>query len=177
MAIPHPEALEALKARRSVRRYLPEQVAEEKLAAMLEAGTYAPTGMNRQSPLIAAVQDAADRDALSRLNREVMGGEGDPFYGAPTIVVVFADPAVSTGFEDACLVMGNLLNAAYDVGLGSCWIHRAKEVFETEEGRALMAKWGVPAGMVGVGHVALGYAADSLPAPSPRKDGYVRYAR
>lgn len=177
MPIQHPEALEALKARRSVRRYLPKQITNEELDAVLCAGTYAPTGMNRQSPVMVAVQNAADIETLTRLNRAVMGGEGDPFYGAPTIVVVFADPNCGIGFEDACLVMGNLLNAAYDVGLGSCWIHRAKETFETDEGKALMEKWGVPAGMVGIGHAILGYAADPLPTASPRKEGYVLYAR
>lgn len=177
MTIAHPEALKALKARRSVRRYLPQQVEEEALAAVLEAGIYAPTAMNEQSPLVVAVQNADDRALLTRLNREIMGGEGDPFYGAPTIVVVFADGARGTGLEDATLVMGNLMNAAYAVGLGSCWIHRARETFERPEGRALMAKWGIPDGMVGVGHVILGYAADPLPAARPRKEGYVRYAR
>lgn len=167
------EVLSALKTRRSVRRYLTGQIKEEELAAVLEAGTYAPTGMNRQSPVIVAVQNAEDIAACSALNRAVMGGEGDPFYGAPTLVVVFADPAVSTGLEDASLVIGNLLNAAYAAGLGSCWIHRARETFETDEGRALMKKWGVPAGMVGVGNVILGYAADPLPAARPRKENYV----
>ena len=177
MAISHPDALAALKARRSVRRFLPDQIHEEELTAVLEAGTYAPTGMNSQTPIIVAVQNAADRAVLTRLNRTIMGNDGDPFYGAPTIVVVFADPERSTGFEDACLVMGNLLNAAYAAGLGSCWIHRARETFETSEGQELMRKWGVPAGMVGVGHVILGYAADPLPAARPRKEGYVRYVR
>lgn len=178
MSFPHPEALEALKARRSVRHYLPDPVANEALDAVLEAGTYAPTGRNTQSPIIVAVQNAADRETLMRLNRAVLGtNEGDPFYGAPTILVVFADPENSTGFEDACLVMGNLLNAAYDVGLGACWIHRARQAFAMPEGQALMKKWGVPAGRIGIGHVALGYAADPLPEASPRHEGYIRYAR
>ena len=167
------QAYEALLKRRSVRRYLPRQITGEELDLVLTAGTYAPTGMNRQSPVMVAVQDPDDIALMSRLNREIMGGEGDPFYGAPTVVVVFADPAVSTGLEDAALVMGNLMNAAYAVGLGSCWIHRAKETFETPEGRALMEKWGVPAGLRGVGNCILGYAADELPAPRPRKEHYV----
>lgn len=177
MPIPHSEAWTALCERRSVRRYLPDQITDEELNAVLTAGTYAPTGMDRQSPVMVAVQSAADIETLTRLNRGVLGGEGDPFYGAPTIVVVFADPACPTGVEDACLVLGNLLNAAYDAGLGSCWIHRARETFEIAEGQALMEKWGVPAGMVGVGHAILGYAADPLPAARPRKEGYVLYAR
>lgn len=177
MAIQHPEALAALSARRSVRRYLSDQIQPEELEAVLAAGTYAPTAHNRQSPLMVAVQNPDDIATLTRLNRAVMGGDGDPFYGAPTIVVVFAASAGFNDTADACLVMGNLLNAAYAVGLGSCWINRARETFETEEGRALMAKWGVPADMVGVGHAILGYAADPLPAARERKEGYVRYAR
>ena len=166
------EVLDALKARRSVRRYLPEQIKEEELAAVLEAGTYAPTAMGRQSPVMVAVQDAADIAIMRRLNQAVMGTDSDPFYGAPTVVVVFGTPG-GCGLEDASLVMGNLLNAAYAVGLGSCWIHRAKETFETPEGKALMAKWGVPADMVGVGNTILGYAADPLPEARPRKENYV----
>lgn len=177
MAIKNPAALAALCERRSVRRYLPDQIQPEELEAVLKAGTYAPTANNRQSPVMVVVQNAADIETLTRLNRAVMGGEGDPFYGAPTIVVVFAASTGSTDTADACLVMGNLMNAAHDVGLGSCWIHRAKETFETEEGRALMEKWGVPAGMVGVGHAILGYAADPLPEARPRKEGYVLYAQ
>lgn len=165
--------LRALRERRSVRGYLATPVEEEKLAAVLEAGTYAPTGRNRQSPVIVAVEDPADIAALSALNRAVLGGDTDPFYGAPTLIVVFADPDCPTGEEDAVLVMGNLLNAAHAVGLGSCWIHRAREVFAGDEGRAFMKKWGVPEQMVGIGHVILGYAA-STPAAGPRKENYVR---
>lgn len=168
------EVLRALRSRRSVRRYLPQQIRGEELDAVLEAGTYAPTGMNRQSPVIVAVQNADDIAAVSAMNAAVLGSDRDPFYGAPTLLVVFADPACSTGPEDASLVIGNMLNAAYAVGLGSCWIHRAREVFATAEGQALMKKWGVPAGMVGVGNVILGYAADPLPAARPRKEDYVR---
>ena len=134
--------LETLKSRRSVRSYLPKQVEEDALQAILEAGTYAATGMNRQSPIILCVQDPEVREMLRRLNAAVMGSDGDPFYGAPTVLVVLADRAVRTCVEDASLVIGNMMNAAFSVGVDSCWIHRAKEEFDSEEGKALLKKLG-----------------------------------
>ena len=138
------ETLHTLETRRSCRAYLDRRVDAETLDAVLQAGTFAPTGMGRQSPVIVAVQDKAARDELSRMNAAVMGSDGDPFYGAPTVLVVLADTACGTYQYDGSLVMGNLLNAAASLGLGSCWIHRAKEVFATAEGKALLQKWGVP---------------------------------
>ena len=164
-----------LLKRRSIRKYKDAPVPEEKLAEILKAGTFAPTGMNRQTPLMVAVTKKETRDLLERENAKVMGDEEKkPFYGAPALIVVFRDPDIYTGFEDACLVMGNLLNAAEAAGLGSCWIHRAKEVFETPKGKELMKKWGVPENFIGVGNVILGYA-DEDPAPKPRKAGYIIY--
>ncbi|MBE6791208.1 MAG: nitroreductase [Clostridia bacterium] len=164
-----------LLKRRSIRKYKDTPVPEEKLAEILKAGTFAPTGMNRQTPLMVAVTKKETRDLLERENAKVMGDEEKkPFYGAPALIVVFRDPDIYTGFEDACLVMGNLLNAAEAAGLGSCWIHRAKEVFETPKGKELMKKWGVPENFIGVGNVILGYA-DEDPAPKPRKAGYIIY--
>ncbi len=165
--------LQSLQTRRSVRSYLPEQVAEDALKAVLTAGTWAPTGMNRQAPVIVAVQDAAVIAQLSAMNAAVMGSDTDPFYGAPTVLVVLADPAVRTWVEDGSLVMGNLMNAAHAVGLASCWIHRAREVFDTAEGKALLRKWGLPDTLRGVGNCILGYAAGPLPEARPRKEGYV----
>lgn len=168
------EALQALKERRCIRSYRPEQVSEEQLAQILEAGTYAPSGMNRQSATIVAVQDPELVAKLSAMNAAVMGRDGDPFYGAPTVVIVFGDPEKAmTWFEDGCLVMGNLMNAAWAVGVDSCWIHRAKQVFESEEGKELMKKWGVSESCVGIGHCILGYAAVEHPVASPRKENYI----
>lgn len=164
--------LEDLKTRRAVRRYTDEPVSREDLDAVLEAGTYAPTAMGEQRACIVAVTNRADRDAISRLNAGVMGREDDPFYGAPVVLVVFADGTWPMAVKDGSLIMGNLLNAAHAIGLGSCWIDRAEPVFETEEGRALMRKWGVPEGYVGVGHCILGHAAET-PEPKPRKEGYI----
>ena len=164
---------ENLLKRRSIRKYKDIPCPADKLEKILEAGSFAPTGMNRQSPVMVLVTDKETRDYLELLNARVMGDETKkPFYGAPCLIVVFRNPDVFTGFEDACLVMGNLLNAAYEEDLGSCWIHRAKEVFSTDEGKELMKKWGVPEGFIGVGNCILGYA-DEEPLLKPRKEGYV----
>ena len=167
--------LEDLKTRRAVRSYNAVPVTREELDAVLEAGTYAPTAMGMQRVCIVAVTNKADRDAISRLNAAVMGNNGDPFYGAPVVLVVFADGTWPMAVKDGSLVMGNLLNAAHAIGLGSCWIDRAEPVFETEEGKALMRKWGVPEGYVGVGNCILGHT-DEKPEPKPRKEDYVIYA-
>lgn len=167
--------LECLETRRSVRKYQKRQVERPVLEQVLQAGTWAPTGMNRQSPVIVAVQKPETIAELSRLNAAVMGTAGDPFYGAPTVLVVLADPAVHTCVEDGSLVLGNLMNAAHALGLGSCWVHRAREVFASPEGRALLRTWGVPENYIGIGHCILGYAAEPLPEPKPRKKGYIRY--
>ncbi len=167
------QTLSDLKNRRSVRKYKSEQIDEKLLDLVLEAGTYAPTGMNRQSPLIVAVQDKATIETLRRMNAEIMGNpDTDPFYGAPTVVIVFADKNVRTYREDGSLVIGNLCNAAYTLGLGSCWIHRAREEFETEQGKELMKQWGVGEQYEGIGHCILGYP-DAIPETKPRKDGYI----
>ena len=171
--------LKDLKERRSIRAYRPEQIKEEELQKILEAGTYAPTGMGMQSPKIIVVQDQETRDYLSKLNARVMGDEGaDPFYGAPTVLVVLASKERPTCVEDGSLVMGNLMNAAHAVGVGSCWIHRAREGFGSEEGKELLKKWGVEGDYIGVGHCILGYPADgAVPEAKPRKDDYIVYVR
>lgn len=170
------KVLDALKSRRSVRRYKPEQIKDEELKAVLEAGIYAPTGMGMQSPKIVVVQDPEMVRKLSRMNAVVMGTDSDPFYGAPTVLVVLADPERPTCVEDGSLVMGNLMNAAYAVGLGSCWIHRARQVFDSAEGKALLKEWGIPEKYIGIGHCILGYADGDLPVAKPRKDNYIVYA-
>lgn len=167
--------LDDLKTRRAIRSYNAEPVTREELDTVLEAGTWAPTAMGAQRACIVAVTNRADRDAISRLNAGVMGNDGDPFYGAPVVLVVFADGTWPMAVKDGSLIMGNLLNAAHAIGLGSCWIDRAEPVFETEEGKALMKKWGVPEGYVGVGNCILGHT-DAQPEPKPRKEGYVIYA-
>lgn len=170
-------ALENLKTRRAIRAYQDKMPDMKLIEQVTEAGTYAPTGMGRQSPIIVAVTDKATRDRLSQLNAAVMGGENDPFYGAPVVLVVLADREVPTYLYDGALVMGNLLNAAHAVGLGSCWIHRAKEVFDSEEGKALLKEWGIEGNYEGIGNCILGYPAGDAPAPKPRKADYVRFVK
>lgn len=167
------EVLKCLKERRSVRKYRKEQISEEQLARILEAGTYAATGMGMQSPIIVAVQDPAVIAKLSKMNAAVMGVSSDPFYGAPTVIVVLADRERGTCVEDGSLVIGNLMNAAYSVGVDSCWIHRAREVFDSEEGKALLKEWGIEGDYIGVGHCILGYRDCELPQEKPRKENYV----
>lgn len=166
--------IEILKTRRSIRKFQSRQVDPQILDQILEAGTYAPTGMNCQSPVMVVLQDSDKIRELSRLNANILGKpEADPFYGAPTVVVVLADRTKPTYREDGCLVMGNLLNAAHGLGIGSCWIHRAKEEFETPEGEALLQSWGLSKDYAGIGHCILGYAEGGAPAARERKTDYV----
>ena len=168
------ETLKTLKERRSCRKYSERQVDAEALELILEAGTYAPTGRNLQAPVIVVVQDQQTRDRIAKLNASVMGADTDPFYGAPTVLVVLADPAVRTYVHDGALVMGNLMNAAHAVGVDSCYIFRAKEVFETQEGKALLRAWGVPEEYVGIGNCILGYRAEGgVKEAAPRKANYI----
>ena len=163
-----------IMTRRSIRKYKPEQISREELDTVLQAGICAPTGMNRQSPLVIAVQNKAVRDQLSRMNAAVMGTDSDPFYGAPTVVVVLADANSPHAVQDGSLVMGNMMNAAKAIGLGSCWVNRAREVFDSVEGKALLAQLGVEGDVIGVGNCILGYP-DEDPAMKPRKADYIRY--
>ncbi|MCD8015788.1 MAG: nitroreductase [Lachnospiraceae bacterium] len=167
------EVLKCLKERRSVRKYKTEQIKDSELEQILEAGTYAPTGMGAQSPIIVVVQDAETIAKLSKMNAAIMGISADPFYGAPTVVVVLADRSRGTFVEDGALVIGNMMNAAFSIGVDSCWIHRAKEVFDSEEGKALLKEWGIEGDYQGVGHCILGYRDGDLPQAKPRKENYI----
>ncbi len=168
-----------LLTRRSVRSYTEEVPPVEVIEEICKAGTYAPTGMNRQAPIIIAVTNREVRDKMSQLNAAVFGMDSDPFYGAPVVLVVLADTtAAMTWKEDGSLVMGNLLNAAHAKGLGSCWIHRAKEVFETEEGKAILRDLGIDdTKYVGIGNCILGYIAGDYPEARPRKENYVYWIK
>ena len=171
--------LQALRTRRSIRNYKPEQITDEELETVLEAGTWAPTAKGFQDPWIVAVQNPALLERISRMNREVWGKDIDPFYGAPTYVLVFAsDPEKwKNSVPDGTLVLGNMMLAAHAIGLGSCWINREREMFATPEGRALMAELGLPEGLIGVGALALGYPAAPPRAPKPRKENYYRVVK
>lgn len=167
------EFLDMLLTRRSVRAYKPDPVPTALLEEVLRAGTYAPTGGGRQSPVLVAVTDRAARDEISRLNAAVMGKDTDPYYGAPVLVLALADPASSTWVEDASCALENMMLAAHALDLGSVWVHREREIFDSEAGKALLRAWGLPETLRGVGSIALGYASGPAPAPAPRKDGYI----
>ena len=167
------DAMQNLLTRRSVRKYKPDMVPQEKLEKILEAGTYAATGMGRQSPIILAVTDKTMRDKLSKMNAAIMGSDNDPFYGAPVVLVVLADKNVPTYIYDGSLVMGNLMNAAHAEGIASCWIHRAKEEFNSEEGKKILQDLGITGDYEGIGHCILGYADGDEPTAKPRKENYV----
>ena len=172
------EALERLLDRRSVKAYRPDAVPQELLDEILAAGMNAPTGMNRQSPIILAVTDRKVRDELSRRNAAAMGMSGvDPFYGAPAVLVVLARKDVVTHVYDGSLVLGQMLVAAHSLGLGACWIHRAKEVFESSWGRELLRSLGVEGEYEGIGHCIVGYPDGPLQSARPRKENYVYYIK
>lgn len=167
------ETINTLISRRSVRDFDGSQITGETLDEILKAGLYAPSGMNCQATVMVAVNDIDTVNLISKLNAAVLGTDSDPFYGAKTVVVVFADRNRFTYLEDGSLVMGNLLNAACSLGVDSIWIHRAKEVFDSEEGRALKAKWGLGDEYVGIGNCALGHRKGDAPEAKPRKEGRI----
>ena len=171
------ETLKVLETRRSCRNFKPDMISDEDLKAIIRAGTYSATGMGKQSPIIIAVTDKNVRDEISKENCKIGGwAEGfDPFYGAPVILIVLADKEIRTHIYDGSLVMGNLMNAAASLGIDSIWIHRAKEEFESDFGKNILKKLGIEGDYEGIGHCALGYAAEPLKEPAPRKENYVYY--
>ena len=172
------DALKNLFTRRSVRKYSPKQIDDAELLTVLDAGTYAPTAMGRQSPIMLAVQDPADIAELERINDEIRGTPGArSFYGAPTVVLVLYPTGRPSGVQDGSLVLGNLMNAAHALGIGSCWINRIRETFERPDGQALLKKWGVEGEWTGVGSCILGYPEGPEPSPAERKPGYYRIIR
>jgi len=167
------EVIRTIKSRRSIRNYRNEQITGEELETILDAGVYAPSGMGQQATIMVAIQDPERIAMIAGLNARVMGMDIDPFYGAPTLVVVFADKERLTYIEDGSLVIGTMMLAASSIGVDSCWIHRAKEVFESEEGKKLKEEWGVPEDYVGIGNLILGYREGDLPQAAERKPGRI----
>ena len=167
------DAMTNLLTRRSIRKYKGDMLPREVIEKIIEAGVYAPTGHNHQSPVIVAVTDRATRDKLSALNARVLNTDSDPFYGAPVVLNVLAEKGWRTCVADGSVVMENLMLAAHALGIGSCWINRAKEVFETEEGKEILRAAGIEGEYKGVGHCILGYADCDAPNPAPRKENYV----
>lgn len=164
-----------IKSRRSIRGYKSDEVPADKLARILDAGTYAPTGRGKQSPQIIAIKDKMTRDRFSALNAAVLGTDSDPYYGAPVIVLVLADGNVNTFVEDGSCVLENLMLAAEAEGLGSVWVHRERDIFDSEDGKKLLREWGLPETLRGVGSIALGYPAVEPKETAPRREGYIKY--
>lgn len=167
--------LDLIKSRRSIRKFKPDMISREIIDQIVTAGTYGATGMNKQSPIIIAVTDKTVRDRLSKLNAEIMGTTSDPFYGAPVVLIVLADKNCVTRVYDGSLVMGNLMLAAHSFGIGSCWIHRAKEEFERPEGKELLKSLGIEGDYEGIGHCVLGYVDGEYPTTPARKANWVYY--
>ena len=167
--------LDAIKSRRSIRKFQPDMPEKKDLEQIIEAGLYAASGMGKQSPIIVAVTNKELRDRLSEMNRKIGGWPKgfDPFYGAPVVLIALADKSVPTYVYDGSLVMGNLMLAAHALGLGSIWIHRAKQEFESEEGKAILRDLGIEGDWEGIGHCVVGYIDGAEPEAKPRNDGRV----
>ena len=169
------EVIKNIKERRSIRKYENKMVPKEIIEKIVEAGTYAPSGMGKQSSIIIAITNKEIRDKLSKLNAKIMGAEIEPFYGAPVVLVVLSKKDVPTYIYDGSLVMENLMLAANSLKIGSCWIHRAKEEFETEEGKEILRNLGInPEEYEGIGNCILGYKKEEGNL-KPRKENYVYY--
>ncbi len=167
------EVLQTIKLRRSVRTFKHDTVPQDLLDAVLEAGTYAPTGGGKQSPTIIAVTTSEYRKEIAKLNADVMNKDCDPYYGAPIVVLVLAEGTAHTFVEDGCCVLENMMIAATSLGLGTVWVHREREIFDSEQGKALLREWGLPETLRGVGAIALGYPSAPTSPAAARKDGYV----
>ncbi len=166
------EVLTKIQTRRSIRKFKPDRIPRDILEQIVTAGTYAATGRNLQSPIILAITNKEMRDRLSALNASIMGASNDPFYGAPVVLVVLADRACPTHVYDGSLVMGNLMLAAHELGVGSCWIHRAKEEFDLPEGKQILADLGIEGDYEGIGHCILGYVDGDYPEARERKENW-----
>ena len=171
------KVLEEMKTRRSIRKFKPDMIPQDILDRIIEAGTFAANGRGAQNTIIIQVTNKEIRDEIAKRNADIMGSNTDPFYGAPAVFIVLAEKSCPTRVYDGSLVMGNLMLAAYSLGIGSCWIHRAKEEFDSDFGKQLLAEWGIEGDYEGIGHCALGYRAAELPAAAPRKDDYVHIIR
>lgn len=167
------DIIKAMEERRSIRKYRADMIPSDVIDRICEAGTYAASGKGNQSPIIIAVTDKALRDRLSAMNARIMGVDFDPFYGAPVVLVVLADRSFPTYIYDGSLVIGNLMLAAHSEGIGSCWIHRAKEEFDSEEGKAILKDLGIDGDYEGIGHCVLGYTDGPQPDAAPRKENRV----
>lgn len=163
--------------RRSIRQFKEEQITDEELSSVIEAGKYAPTAGNQQSEIFVVIQNKDAMKKIDTMNAAIIGKDIHPFYGAPTVILVLADKSKAAPVEDASLALGNMFNAAASLGLGTCWIHRIRQMFETGEGKELLREWGVEGDYVGVGACAIGYPNCPLPEAAPRKENFVYYVK
>lgn len=171
--------LENIKTRRSIRRFKPDAVSQEILDKIIEAGLYAASARGTQYSIIVQVTNKELRDEISKINCQIGGWDSgfDPFYGAPAMLIVLARQDWPNRVYDGSLVMANMMLAAHDLGIGSCWIHRAREEFQSQWGRDLLKKIGIEGEYEGIGHCALGYVDGQYPTPAPRKEGRVFYVK
>ena len=167
------DTIKAIKERRSIRNYKKEHVSQEVIDKIIDAGLYAASGMNQQSAIIVQVSDKEMRDKLSKMNAKVMGMDKDPFYGAPDLLIVLANKDIPTYIYDGSLVIGNLMIAAHELGVGSCWIHRAKEMFESKKGKEIFSSIGIQGDYEGIGICIMGYVDGEYPEAKPRKDNRI----
>lgn len=169
--------LEIIKTRRSCRHYKAEQITDEELSAVLEAGTYAPTGHGKQDPVIVAVQNDAIKVRLEKLNAAIMGVDSNPYYDAPTYLLVFASKDNANAFQDGSCVLENMMLAAHAIGLGTCWINREYQMFQTEEGQQIMKELGLDRNLIGIGALSLGYPSREPRPAAPRKEGWTKIVK
>ncbi len=171
------EIIKAMEERRSIRKYKPDMVPKEIIDQIIEAGLYAASGMNKQGVLVVAVTNKELRDRLSAANGKIAGAPDgfDPFYGAPVVLIVLSDKSSPICVYDGTLCMGNLMLAAYSLGIGSCWIHRAKEEFEMDEFKEILKELGIEGEYEGIGHCILGYVDGEYPQAPDRKENRVFY--
>lgn len=169
--------LEVIERRISCKKYQDKKVPADIVEKITKAGTFSATGMDKQSPVILVVENKEIRDRISKLNAAVMNAKYDPFYGAPQVLVVLADKSIPTYIYDGSLVMGNMMIAAEELGVGACWIHRAKEVFDSEEGKQILKDAGLVGDYEGIGNLVIGYQEGEKRVKSPRKDGYVVWVK
>lgn len=171
------EVISILVGRRSVRKFKPEMIREEDLQNIVKAGLYAPSGHGLQSAKFVVITNKKTIKQLSQLNATVLGKQNDPFYGAPVVIVVLANKSSADYINDGSVAIANMLNAACSLGIGSCWVHRAKQEFESTEGKLLLKEWGIEDNYEGIGHCILGYPDESALDRAPRKSNRVIYVR
>ena len=168
------DVTKVLCERRSIRKFKPDQIPSDVLNEILKCGTFAPSGKNMQSAKIVVIRNKKLISEIAKVNGSFVNKPGlNPFYDAPTLIIVFANKNISTYIEDGSAVISNIINGAFSLGVDSCWVHRAYETFQTEFGKSLMKKWGLSDEYVGIGNVVLGYRDMILPPPSPRKEGFI----